>query len=194
MAGGRAVEQRRLRDRAQQRGQGARHRHGRALAPAPRSPQSRQRHRAFEQLHALRRYEQPGDERAQRLHDLEIYSIDEAFLGMGGFGASLESHARGLRAAVLQWTGIPVSVGIAPTKTLAKVANRLAKKDAAAGGVSRVISAATTIYRLFLVLAARARAQDAAGRQIAELALAGGVAFVSLEKLTPASACQGNGC
>ena len=36
---------------------------------------------------------------------------------------------------VQQWTGIPVSVGIAPTKTLAKVANRLAKKDAAAGGV-----------------------------------------------------------
>ena len=61
--------------------------------------------------------------------DLEIYSIDEAFLGMGGFGARLESHARALRAAVLQWTGIPVSVGIAPTKTLAKVANHAAKKD-----------------------------------------------------------------
>jgi DNA polymerase V len=66
--------------------------------------------------------------------DLEIYSIDEAFLGMSGFGASLESHARALRAAVLQWTGIPVSVGIAPTKTLAKVANRFAKKDAKHGG------------------------------------------------------------
>ena len=51
--------------------------------------------------------------------DLEIYSIDEAFLGLQGFGARLESHARALRAAVLQWTGIPVSVGIAPTKTLA---------------------------------------------------------------------------
>jgi DNA polymerase V len=45
--------------------------------------------------------------------DLEIHSIDEAFLGMGGFGSRLESHARALRAAVLQWTGIPVSVGIA---------------------------------------------------------------------------------
>ena len=62
--------------------------------------------------------------------DLEIYSIDEAFLGMDGFGASLEAHARALRATVLQWTGIPVSVGIAPTKTLAKVANHIAKKDA----------------------------------------------------------------
>jgi nucleotidyltransferase/DNA polymerase involved in DNA repair len=59
--------------------------------------------------------------------DLEIYSIDEAFLGMAGFGARLESHARTLRAAVLQWTGIPVSVGIAPTKALAKVANHDAK-------------------------------------------------------------------
>jgi DMSO/TMAO reductase YedYZ molybdopterin-dependent catalytic subunit len=37
-------------------------------------------------------------------------------------------------AAVLQWTGIPVSVGIAPTKTLAKVANHAAKKDEKHGG------------------------------------------------------------
>src|ERR1700760_2613735 len=66
--------------------------------------------------------------------DLEIYSIDEAFLSLAGFEARLESHARELRRTVLQWAGIPVSVGIAPTKTLAKVANRLAKKDAAAGG------------------------------------------------------------
>ena len=61
--------------------------------------------------------------------DLEIYSIDEAFLGMSGFDDRLEAHARTLRAAVLRWTGIPVSVGIAPTKTLAKVANHIAKKD-----------------------------------------------------------------
>ena len=40
-----------------------------------------------------------------------------------------------MRAAVLQWTGIPVSVGIAPTKTLAKVANHMAKKDEKHGGV-----------------------------------------------------------
>jgi DNA polymerase V len=66
--------------------------------------------------------------------DLEIYSIDEAFLGLQGFGDRLESHARALRAAVFQWTGIPVSVGIAPTKTLAKVANRIAKKGEKHGG------------------------------------------------------------
>jgi DNA polymerase V len=67
--------------------------------------------------------------------NLEIYSIDEAFLSFAGFEARCEAHARDLRRTVQQWTGIPVSVGIAPTKTLAKVANRLAKKDAAAGGV-----------------------------------------------------------
>jgi DNA polymerase V len=66
--------------------------------------------------------------------DLEIYSIDEAFLGLQGFGARLESHARALRAAVLQWTGIPVSVGIAPTKTLVKVANYFAKREEKHGG------------------------------------------------------------
>ena len=66
--------------------------------------------------------------------DLEIYSIDEAFLAMDGFGDRLERHAWALRAAVFQWTGIPVSVGIAPTKTLAKVANRVAKKDEKHGG------------------------------------------------------------
>src|SRR3954466_13222169 len=64
--------------------------------------------------------------------DLEIYSIDEAFLG---FEARLKCHASELRRTVLQWTGIPVSVGIAPTKTLAKVANRRAKKDPATGGI-----------------------------------------------------------
>jgi DNA polymerase V len=66
--------------------------------------------------------------------DLEIYSIDEAFLGMAGFGARLKAHARALRATVLKWTGIPVLVGIAPTKTLAKVANHAAKKDEKHGG------------------------------------------------------------
>lgn len=67
--------------------------------------------------------------------ELEIYSIDEAFLSFAGFEGKLEARARELRATVLQWTGIPVSVGIAPTKTLAKVANRLAKKDPAARGL-----------------------------------------------------------
>ena len=45
-----------------------------------------------------------------------------------------------MRAIVLQWTGIPVSIGIAPTKTLAKAANRMAKKDPASGGVALLLT------------------------------------------------------
>lgn len=74
--------------------------------------------------------------------EIEIYSIDEAFLGLSGFEARLVEQARGLRRTVLCWTGIPVSVGIAPTKTLAKVANRRAKADPACGGVCVLTEAA----------------------------------------------------
>jgi DNA polymerase V len=59
--------------------------------------------------------------------ELEIYSIDEAFLLLEGIKDPLE-HGRMIRAKVLQWTGIPVSIGIASTKTLAKVAGDIAKK------------------------------------------------------------------
>lgn len=72
--------------------------------------------------------------------DLEIYSIDEAFLDLSGFENRMEAHARELRRIVLQWTGLPVSVGLAPTKTLAKLANRQAKKDPASGGVAMLFT------------------------------------------------------
>lgn len=71
---------------------------------------------------------------------LEVYSIDEAFLCLSGFESRLGVHAREIRATILQWTGIPVSVGIAPTKTLAKVANRLAKQDRSPAGGVRVLA------------------------------------------------------
>ena len=67
--------------------------------------------------------------------EMEIYSIDEAFLGLDGIQENLDSYARNIRQTVLQWTGLPVSIGIAKTKTLAKVANHLAKKSEKAGGV-----------------------------------------------------------
>jgi DNA polymerase V len=60
--------------------------------------------------------------------ELEIYSIDEAFLGIEA-SPSLNAFARQIKQTTYQWTGIPVSIGIAPTKTLAKVANRYAKKN-----------------------------------------------------------------
>ena len=68
--------------------------------------------------------------------EIEIYSIDEAFLNLGGFGGhGLATYGAAIRAKVRQWTGIPVSIGIGRTKTLAKIANRLAKQTPAAGGV-----------------------------------------------------------
>lgn len=61
--------------------------------------------------------------------DIEIYSIDEAFLKLKGFDYfNLQEYGEAMRCKVIKWTGIPVSVGIAPTKALAKVANRIAKK------------------------------------------------------------------
>lgn len=65
---------------------------------------------------------------------LEVYSIDEAFLDLSGF-TDLAGQGRRIRQRVRQWTGIPVSVGIGPTKTLAKVANHWAKKDGQFQGV-----------------------------------------------------------
>ena len=61
--------------------------------------------------------------------DIEIYSIDEAFLNLGGFRIrNLDTYAAEIRETVKKWTGIPVSVGISKTKTLAKAANHFAKK------------------------------------------------------------------
>ncbi len=61
--------------------------------------------------------------------EIEIYSIDEAFLSLEGFQEEeLEAYAAQIKKKVEQYTGIPISIGIAPTKALAKVANRIAKK------------------------------------------------------------------
>ncbi|EAT59381.1 Y-family DNA polymerase [Chlorobium ferrooxidans] len=69
--------------------------------------------------------------------DIEIYSIDECFLDLSGFGRfDLDRYARQIRQTVEKHTGIPVSIGIGATKTLAKAASRMAKKNASLGGVS----------------------------------------------------------
>ncbi len=62
--------------------------------------------------------------------NVEVYSVDEAFLNLDAFVKyDLNELALHIRTTVEQWTGIKVSVGIAPTKVLAKVANRLSKKN-----------------------------------------------------------------
>lgn len=66
--------------------------------------------------------------------NVEIYSIDECFLDFGGFKDRVV-HARAMRRDVLRRVGIPVRVGIATTKTLAKCANDIAKKNPIFAGV-----------------------------------------------------------
>jgi len=67
--------------------------------------------------------------------EIEIYSIDEAFLNLAGFKSPLADYGRQIQRTVKQWTGMPVSIGIAGTKTLAKIANHLAKRSAELDGV-----------------------------------------------------------
>lgn len=67
--------------------------------------------------------------------EVEIYSIDEAFLNLSGIPSDLEEYSRKIKKAVFTNVGIPVSVGVGPTKVLAKVANHCAKKVAGNNGV-----------------------------------------------------------
>ena len=68
--------------------------------------------------------------------DVEIYSIDEAFGDLSWLsGTELRDYALSIKKTVHQWLGIPISIGIAPTKTLAKIANRIAKKNPEYQGV-----------------------------------------------------------
>ncbi len=61
--------------------------------------------------------------------DVEIYSIDEAFIKFDGFSKEeANEKCSDIIKTILKWTGIHVSIGLAPTKSLAKVANRIAKK------------------------------------------------------------------
>ncbi len=61
---------------------------------------------------------------------VEVYSVDESFLDLSGIDPTkLNDYALFLKHTTEEWTGIPVSIGVAPTKVLSKVANRLAKKD-----------------------------------------------------------------
>ena len=62
--------------------------------------------------------------------EIEVYSIDEAFLDLSNFSDDeIESVGIEIRNIILQWTGIPTSIGIAKTKTLSKIANHIAKKE-----------------------------------------------------------------
>ena len=70
--------------------------------------------------------------------EIEVYSIDEAFIDLSNFpDQDVEKIGKDIRETVLQWTGIPTSIGIAKTKTLSKIANHIAKKKQS--GVTNLI-------------------------------------------------------
>ena len=72
---------------------------------------------------------------------VEVYSVDEAFMDLTHVPEKdLPAYALHIRSTVEQWTGISVSIGVAPTKTLAKMANRIAKKDKKTSGCVTVLA------------------------------------------------------
>lgn len=72
---------------------------------------------------------------------VEVYSVDEAFVDLPDMPiAELEQAAREMKETVEQWTGISVSIGVAPTKTLAKLANYIAKKNKRVTGCITVLA------------------------------------------------------
>jgi len=74
---------------------------------------------------------------------VEVYSVDEAFVDLSQIGAKdLAAYSLYLRETVEQWTGISVSIGVAPTKTLAKAANNLAKQNKQASNCVYVLATA----------------------------------------------------
>ena len=78
---------------------------------------------------------------AEAVPKIEIYSIDEAYLCVDGIDKKkLEVLCPELVRRIRKWVGIPVSIGIASTKTLAKVANHFAKKYPGYRGVCRIVT------------------------------------------------------
>jgi DNA polymerase V len=72
----------------------------------------------------------------QLTHSIEVYSIDEAFVRVStNIFEDLNEYGQYIKDTILRWTGLPVSVGIAPSKTLAKVANSIAKRNPLFDGV-----------------------------------------------------------
>ena len=77
--------------------------------------------------------------------NVEVYSVDEAFLDLSAVPKEkLHTTARQIKQIVEQWTGIKVSIGVAPTKVLAKLANRLSKKDKEKTGCVMVLDTEET--------------------------------------------------
>jgi len=81
--------------------------------------------------------------------DIEVYSIDESFLSLRSIPLEhLAAFGKEIRDTVRRWTGIPVSIGWGPTRTLSKFANHLAKKHASHRGVYSAFSEETDTWMM----------------------------------------------
>ena len=74
-------------------------------------------------------------------HNVEVYSIDEAFAEVStNIFDDLSEYARFIKNTIFRWTGLPVSVGVATSKTLAKVANQICKRNPIYDGVLNLVN------------------------------------------------------
>ena len=125
----------------------------------------------------------------------EVYSIDESFIGLAGVRCDLTARSRAVRARIEQWIGIPMCIGIGPTKTLTKLANFIAKTAERKPGsypaeFAQVCSlAALPASDLDAVFAATPVAEVwGVGRRIAAQLKDGGIATVlDLARMDPAT-------
>lgn len=125
----------------------------------------------------------------------EIYSIDESFIDLTGVRGDLVERSHKIRARILQWVGIPCGVGIAQTKTLAKLANHFAKTAERKPGsypskLAQVCNLATLepSERDAIFAATKVGEVWGVGRQISKQLQAGGIHTVlDLIKLDPAT-------
>lgn len=129
----------------------------------------------------------------------EIYSIDESFICLDGVRGDLAERARRVRERILRWTGIPCGVGIGATKTLAKLANYIAKTaDRKPGsyppelGQVCNLSALAPVQRDALFAATAVGEVWGVGRKIGAQLVAGGIKTVmDLVMLDPATVRRG---
>ena len=132
-------------------------------------------------------------------HRQEIYSIDESFIDLSGVPGDLTKRACDIRARVNQWVGIPTCIGIAPTKTLAKLANHIAKQaERKPGSYPAELAQVADLSRLSeaeldaLLAATSVGEVWGVGRRIAEQLKAQSVGTVlDLKRMSPAAARAG---
>uniref|UniRef100_UPI0010F8944F DUF4113 domain-containing protein n=1 Tax=Hydrogenophaga sp. 2FB TaxID=2502187 RepID=UPI0010F8944F len=125
--------------------------------------------------------------------------IDESFIDLSGIAGDLTKRARSIRARVNQWVGIPTCVGIAPTKTLAKLANHIAKQaERKPGSYPTELAQVADLSRLSvgdldaLLAVTNVNEVWGVGRRIAEQLKAQGVTTVlDLKRMSPSSARAG---